>query len=89
MTYLYIILWLIFGILATMNLYYSSLKSWYLDFKTDYRLYDNGSGEINKIKFYAILLIPFGVISFILITFLIFVFLKRKSFTYYFKIPKQ
>jgi hypothetical protein len=87
MIYLYIILWLIFGILGTMNIYYSSLKSWYLTFNEDYRLWNNGSGVINKIGFYAILFIPGGLLSFLIIMCMILILEGTKSFTYYFKIP--
>lgn len=80
-------IWLIFGVLASMNLYYTFLKDWHLQFNEDYRLYEGGN-TINTIKYMSPLLILTGLISFILI-FILFTSFKKEGFCYYYKIPNE
>ena len=88
MTILLILIWLILGVLGTMNIYYTFLKDWYLDFEEDYRLFNNGDNAITSIKWVSPLLIIGGGISFILIV-LSSCMTCRRAFTFYFKLPKD
>ncbi len=80
-------IWLIFGMLSAMNMYYTFLKDWYLQFNEDYRLYQGGN-TINSVKYMTPLLMLGGLISFILI-FVIFTSYKREGFCFYYKIPNE
>ena len=80
-------IWLIFGVLSAMNMYYTFLKDWYLQFNEDYRLYQGGN-TINSVKYMSPLLILCGLTSFILL-FIMFKSFKKEGFCYYYKIPNE
>lgn len=89
MTTLLIILWLIFGILSVMNLHYTFVKNWYILFNEHPNEFNNGNAEKERLSLLMVL-IPYGLISFILVTIMLLSDKNfKKNFTYYFKIPKN
>lgn len=65
---IFIIVWLLLGIIATWRMYHGTLKSWYIRFNESYWKYHdrNGDSAIHFLVIFSPLLILGGMITFIL-----------------------
>lgn len=87
MTILFIILWLLLGVLSLMNMYYTAKKDWYHTFGEDSSKKDLNSTKL--LLFFSPMIILSGAFAFILYGILLYIGFGNKAFSYYFKIPKN
>lgn len=83
--WIFITLWLIIGLISTVAQYYTSIKMWYMEFKEDYRKYNNGHNSLSLLKFCSPLLILSGPLNLLML----FGTNEYEHICLYFKIPKD
>ena len=83
------ILWFSMGVLGTMSLYYTDLKTWYFLFKEDKREWDknNGGSSLEAIISVSPLLVFGGGIT-LLVSYMTSID-RGENFTFYFKVPSK
>jgi len=80
MTTIFIVIWLLMGVLGVMGAYYGYIKHWYLQYNEDIRL--TTTNETLKQILNPIFVLSGPVV-------LVIAYLKVPNFTLYFKIPKK